>query len=182
MILAASGAFAQKVHVQFEKGSDFSKFKTYMWLESKHPAGEFWAKQVVSAIDRQLTGKGLKRVDESTSPDLEVVYNSGVRERTIVEGYDYGFAYLEYLYSRHGPLWLFWPRELSSWSRAVEKKGNLVVDLVDATRKEMVWRGVATDTLSDKTKTDERKLNKAIKKMFKKYPPKKARRCMGERV
>ena len=56
----------------------------------------------------------------------------------------------------------------------VEKNGSLVVDLVDASSKDMVWRGVATDTLSDKTKKNGHKLNKAIRRMFKKYPPKKA--------
>jgi len=41
-VLAGSGTFAQKVHVQFEKGVDFSRFKTYAWLESKHPADGPW--------------------------------------------------------------------------------------------------------------------------------------------
>src|SRR5271157_1887471 len=176
MVLTASGAFAQKVHVQFEKGVDFSRFSTYVWLESKHPADGLWAQQVVASIDRQLTRKGLKRVDGTTSPDLKVVYNSGVKERTIVEGFDYGYVYTEFLYSRiYGPpLWL-WPRP-GSWVSEGEKDGNLVVDLVDASRKDMVWRGVAKDALSDKTNKNERKLNKAIEKMFKKYPPKKSRR------
>jgi hypothetical protein len=43
----------------------------------------------------------------------------------------------------------------------------------------MVWRGVATAVLSDKTKNNERKLNKAIRKMFKKYPQTKFRKCKG---
>jgi len=46
----------------------------------------------------------------------------------------------------------------------------------------MVWRGIAKGILSDKTKKNERKLNKAIKKIFKKYPPKKLRKCVGARV
>ena len=64
----------------------------------------------------------------------------------------------------------------------MEKNGSLVVGLVDASGKDMVWRGMATGTLSDTSEKNERKLNKVINKMFKKYPPKKARRCSGERV
>jgi len=178
-VLAGSGAFAQKVHVQFEKGVDFSRFKTYAWLESKHPADGLWAPRVVAAIDKQLTRKGLKRGNLLMCPDLEVLYNSGLKTRTVAEGCDYGCVYTEYLYSQiYGPRW-FWPRGPGSWVSEVEKDGSLVVDLVDASNNEIVWRGVATAVLSDKPKNNERKLNKAIRKMFKKYPQTKFRKCKG---
>lgn len=179
IVLAGSGAFAQKVHVQFEKGVDFSRFRTYAWLESKHPADRLWAQRVVAITDGQLTRKGLKRVDPLMSPDLEIRYNSGIKTRTVAEGCAYGCMYAEYLYSQiYGPLW-FWPMGPGSWVSEVEKDGSLIVDLVDASNNEMVWRGVATAVLSDKTKNNERKLNKAIRKMFKKYPQTKFRRCKG---
>lgn len=170
--LATTGSFAQKVHVQFDKRVDFSKFKTYAWLQSKHPAEGVWAQQVVADIDRQLTQKGLRRVEQDAGADLEVVYNAGIKERTMVQGYDYGYVLTEYLYREiYGPLW-FWPRGSGSWSSEVEKHGNLVIDLVDASTRDMVWRGVATDTLTSQTNKNVCKLNKAIKKMFKRYPPK----------
>jgi len=179
MVLAASGASAQKVHVQFDKGVDFSRFKTYAWLESKHPADGLWAQRVVAITDGRLTRKGLKRVDPLMSPDLEVRYDSGLKTRTVAEGCDYGCMYAEYLYSQiYGPLW-FWPMGSGSWVSEVEKDGSLIVDLVDASNNEMVWRGVATAVLSDKTKNNERKLNKAIRKMFKAYPQTKFRKCKG---
>jgi hypothetical protein len=175
ILLAATASFAQKVHVGFDKGVDFSKFKTYAWLESKHPAQGAWAKQIVADVDRQLTRKGLKKVDAAAGPDLQVVYNVGIKERSISAGCDYGCVLAEYLFNQlYGPQW-FWP-EPGSWVSEVEKNGSLVVDLVDASSKDTVWRGVATDTLSDKTKKNEHKVNKAIRRMFKKYPPKEARR------
>jgi hypothetical protein len=175
MVLAAIGSFAQKVHVKFDRGVDFSKFKTYAWLESKHPADGLWDQRVMAAIDRQLTRKGLTRVDGSTSPDLQVVYNAGVKERTIVQGYDYGYVYTEYLYRRlYGPLW-FWPVGPGSWVSEVEKNGSLVVDLVDASREDMVWRGVAKDTLSDKSEKNEQKLDKGSRRCSRNIRQKK---CM----
>lgn len=179
LVLGATGSFAQKVHVQFDKSIDFSKFKTYAWLESKHPAQDAWAQQVVADIDGQLSRKGLRRVDTDAGPDLQVVYNAGVKERTIVEGYSYGYVLAEYLYSQiYGPLW-FWPRP-SSWVSEAEKNGSLVVDLVNPSSRDMVWRGVASGTLYDNTRKNEQKLSKAIRKMFKKYPPKKVRRGREE--
>jgi len=181
MAFAASSSIAQKVHVEFDEGVDFCRFKTYAWLESKHPADEPWAQRVMTAIDRQLVRKGLQKVDGNASPDLEIVYNSDITERTISAGCDYGCVLAEYLFNRiYGPP-RFWPQP-GSWVSEVEKNGSLVVGLVDASGKDMIWRGMATDTLSDKSEMNERKLNKAINKLFKKYPPKKSRNCTGERV
>jgi hypothetical protein len=90
MLLAATATWAQKVDVDFNSKVDFSKFKAYPWLESKHPAKGLWPQRIVDGIDKQLQAKGLKKVEMNDHPDLEVVYNSGVKERTTVEGYDYG--------------------------------------------------------------------------------------------
>jgi len=49
--------------------------------------------------------------------------------------------------------------------------GTLVVDLYDAHTRQMVWRGVATDSVSDKPEKDTQRITKALQKMFAKYPP-----------
>ena len=38
------------------------------------------------------------------------------------------------------------------------------------------WRGTATDIVSDNPEKNDRKLKKALEKMFKKYPPEKLRK------
>ena len=48
--------------------------------------------------------------------------------------------------------------------------GTLVVKLYDAQTKKMVWRGVATATASDKPSKNMSKMNKALDKMFEKFP------------
>ncbi len=50
--------------------------------------------------------------------------------------------------------------------------GTLVVDLFDSSTKEVVWRGVATDTISDKPEKNIKETQKVIEEMFKKYPAK----------
>jgi hypothetical protein len=80
----------------------------------------------------------LKKVDLSANPDLEVVYNAGVKEHTVVEGYDYS----------HRPWGWYGPRPVYTAS-CQEKQATLIVDLVDNSDKEMVWRGAARDTLAE---------------------------------
>jgi hypothetical protein len=51
--------------------------------------------------------------------------------------------------------------------------GTLIVDLVDATAKELVWRGTATDTLKPRATPAEKEapLSRAIAKMLEGFPP-----------
>jgi hypothetical protein len=50
---------------------------------------------------------------------------------------------------------------------------TLVVDIWDARTKQLLWRATATDTVSENPEKNEKKLKKAMEKMFKKYPPQK---------
>jgi len=49
--------------------------------------------------------------------------------------------------------------------------GTLIVDVFDGQSKKLVWRGTSTETLSSKPEKNERKLEKAVADMFKKFPP-----------
>ena len=49
--------------------------------------------------------------------------------------------------------------------------GTLVVDLSDTAAEKLVWRGSASDTLSDKSEKNIDNLDKGVVKMFKKFPP-----------
>jgi hypothetical protein len=51
------------------------------------------------------------------------------------------------------------------------KEGTLVIYMFDAKTKQLIWRGSAEGTLSDKAATNENKLDKALAKMFKDFPP-----------
>ena len=54
--------------------------------------------------------------------------------------------------------------------------GTLVVDIFDAKSKELLFRGTATDELSDKPDKNAKKLAKASDKMFKDFPPGSAKK------
>jgi len=53
------------------------------------------------------------------------------------------------------------------------KIGTLVVDLYDTNNKQLIFRGSANDTLSKNPQKNEKILEKAVDKMFKKFPPEK---------
>jgi hypothetical protein len=56
------------------------------------------------------------------------------------------------------------------------KDGTLVLDMFDAKTKQLIWRGSAEDTLSNKTEKNEKNLDKGVAKMLKDFPPGSAKR------
>jgi len=49
--------------------------------------------------------------------------------------------------------------------------GTLVVDLFDTNAKKLIWRGSASDTLSDKSDKNIKTLNSDVQRMFEHFPP-----------
>jgi hypothetical protein len=158
-LLAAHGAFAQKVTVEFDQAADFSKYKTFAirdgQLNSRNPAlnSDLVKKRIDADIEKYLTAKGLMQV--SGKSDLNVRYTFGTARKTEVETYPAG--------------WYGWGTRVV---RVPYAEGTLVIDLRDPTTRSLVWRAIASEEKSDSTKI-EGKLDDMVKKSMEKYPPKK---------
>jgi len=68
---------------------------------------------------------------------------------------------------------LMWGTVPGTTNTAVVHKGQLIVDLIDASAKKLAWRGIATEKLSEKQAKLVEQVNTAVEKLFAKYPPKK---------
>jgi hypothetical protein len=155
----------QKTSFDFDSTVDFSQFRTYAWRQGT-PAGEhFLDKRIVSAIDSQLAAKGLTKSE--AKPDLYVLYHLALGMQKSVSGFGTG----------SGPYG--WRGGLDTFDARLNEipVGGLVVDLVDASRRELVWRGVGVDEIDIEAKPDKRDkaISKAVEKILKNYPPKSAR-------
>lgn len=156
LMFLMSAAIAQKVNSDWQHGTDFSKFKTYAWGESPHPIQDsIWNQRIVGDIDAQLAEKGLQKVSPEQNPDLIVVYNAGVKQNKSLEGYRMGG----------------WFNSTASIQEVVENDGTLVVDIAQPQDKTVIWRAMASDTLSDKSEKNIKKVQKMTEKMFKDFPP-----------
>ena len=158
----AGFAFAQKTHINFDKGTNFASYKTYAWEKSPNPAQGLWNQRIIDDIDKQLQAKGLTKVD--ANPDMWVVYSNSIRDEKQVIGLGYGIA----------PTW-GWDNGVGApavQNTYINKVGTLVVELADTKTKELIWRGSVSDTISDKTNKNIGTLDKAVTKLFKNYPPK----------
>lgn len=52
--------------------------------------------------------------------------------------------------------------------------GTLVIDMADAKKNELAWRGMGVKEVNTQAKPEKRdkSINEAVKKIFKNYPPK----------
>ncbi len=62
------------------------------------------------------------------------------------------------------------PPQLSRTIEQDYKEGTLLIDMYDDKTKQLIWRGSAEDTLSNKASKNEKNLDKGVAKMFKKFP------------
>jgi len=108
------------------------------------------------ALDRQkgvseLAALGLLGIP--SGGDLTIVYHAAARE-------DVDLAPLGY-----SPRW-----DGGSVNITHIKSGTLVVDVSDTKGHNLLWRVIGSDTVSDSAEKNEKKIQRAIEKMFEKYP------------
>ncbi len=153
-------AVAQSVNYDYDRSADFTRFKTYTWVRGTELNDELNHKRVVRAIDAQLAAKGLSQVERNG--DVLVAYHANFDENLQINGHSSGFG---------GPR-LGNVSGMATTQRVVT--GKLVVELMDAGSRAMVWRGFAEHDLDPGAKPEKREKNitKAAEKIFKNYPPK----------
>ena len=160
-------AAAQKTTYDFDKTAPFAQFKTYSMKEGTPTRNSLIDNRFVTAIEMQLAAKGLVRND--ASPDVIVLFHVAYDEQKDISTYSSG---------PYGGYGWGWGGGWGTTTTDVRVReiliGTLAIDIVDARRAQIAWRGLGTkeiDTDAKPTKRDEN-INKAVAKIFRNYPPK----------
>lgn len=174
LLLGVIPALAQDVRYDFDKEKDFSKYRTYKWVQIKgaDQPDDLTAKQITAAIDADLATKGLTKTDVDDS-DLYVGYQTAIGTEKEFTSFNTGWGY--------GPGWgggWYGYGGMASTSTygstSTVYVGTLDLSMYDSAQKELVWRGSASKTLDPKAKPEkkEKNIKKAVTKLLKNYPPK----------
>ena len=164
-LLFSAAAYAQKVNIDWDRSATFSNFHTYAWEPSPHPAKGFWNDRIIQGVDQQLQSKGLTKVDANSNPDLWVVYSNSIKKDQQVVGTGYNMG--------PGWGWGWWGGPTTTtYNTYTTHEGTLIVDIADANNHQLMWRGSATNSISDNSDKNIKNLNNALNKLFKNFPPK----------
>ena len=160
-------ALAQKVETDFDHQANFSQYKTYSWEEIK-PANSLWDSRIKSAVDAQLAAKGWTQIASGGDVAVVAIKTSQTQRtlQTFYDGFGGGWGWRRFGGGGLGD---------ATTTEQDYKIGTLVIDLYDAKTKQLIWRGSAQDTVSDKATQNEKNLDKGVAKMFKAFPPGSAR-------
>ncbi len=146
-----------RVTVDHDGELDFSGLKTFAWREGTPARSDLVQRRIQNAIQRELEAKGWSLSDSPA--DVSVVTHASVEGRTRVDVDHFGYR---------GS----WRGYGSSTVHVQEvKEGTLIIDILDG--DSLIWRAVATKTLPTNPKPAkiEKRINKVVGKMFRKFPP-----------
>jgi hypothetical protein len=161
--LVGSMAFTQDVTVDFDKTANFGAIKTFSLKIGTSWGNPLSEKRVTDEFEQALTGKGWTKVDEAKADALVILHGATEVKRSLNTFYSGGYG---------GFGWRGMGG-MGTASTTVNEYtvGSLIVDIFDAKSKQLLFRGTASDELSDKPEKNAKKLAKASDKMFKDFPP-----------
>jgi len=154
--------FAQAINYDFDKSANFRSFRTYSWVPGAALPDQLNHQRVVGAIDAQLAAKRLQQVDRRNNPDLLIAYHAAFDRDLQISGFGSGWGGFRF------------PGSYSGAARTDDIiTGTLIVDIIDARTKTIVWRGTATKEINPNAKPEQRdkNINRAAEKLFRNYPP-----------
>lgn len=165
MLLAAGCSPRIQSYVDYDPDHPVQNYNSYRWLvvekreanETPLYHNELNDKRIKDAVDRQFKMKGYRM--EKDGIGLVVHYHIIVENKSVI--YTDGYGY------RYGPFWLKEERSVHYY-----QQGTLIIDIMDASSDELIWRGWASGVLdydSWPEDADER-INNAIATIFKKLP------------
>ena len=168
LVIVPAVASAQKVRTDYDHAVNFAPFKTYFWAKTDAGVNDIANQRIVAAVDEWLGRAGWTKAPQGEA-QLAVMANVSAKERqtlnTMYDSYGGGWGYGGWGGMGGG-------MGSSTTTVSTFTEGTLIVDIFDAGTKKLVWRGIATDTISDDPSKNVKKIQNSAKKMFeKKFPP-----------
>ena len=163
MFLLVGNSSAQQVKTDYDRSADFAQYKTYSWqhVETRDP---LYIDRIKSAVNAVLTVKGWTQVD--SGGDVSIIAITMTHDQqtlnTFYDGFGGGWGWRRFGGGGLGE---------ATTTTDTYKVGTLVVDLFDAKTKQLIWRGSASDTVSNNSDKNIKNLDKGVEKMFKDFPP-----------
>ena len=159
LLLICTAAWATVI-TDYDRHANFYNYKTYSW-GGVDTANSMWDQRVKDAIASQLAAKGLREVESGG----DVIVNAtGITHL----GQDVHVTAMG-----DGGYWGGGLGGISSGDAWANKDtyaiGTLIVQISDATSKNLVWWSMSDNSLPTKSDKAAKNLDKDVAKMFKKF-------------
>lgn len=183
LIISLAGCSSMQVSWDYDADADFSGLHTYNWLpapkvksgDPKVQYNSLLESRVKTAVEEQLSQKEFERVEDA--PDFLVTYHAAVNDKVSVtylnDLYGYGSSWSTgYHYRRHVGGYTARSSEVLV---SEYQLGTLIIDIVRADSKQLIWRGSASDEVQPDNSPEVRvkRIREAVQKILEQFPPPK---------
>lgn len=153
------------ISYDYDRTTDFTSLRSYSWLPvpEKSNINSLDSVRIKFTVNAQLENKGFEKA--LNNPDFLIAYHWGTKDKVNVRpwGYDY---------SPYGRYWGgYWGH--GGVSVYQYEEGALIIDFVESTSKNLLWRGAAKSVVDD-AKTPEKRdrlISEAVQKILINFPP-----------
>lgn len=174
-LLIQGCATGADVRVDFDPKADFQKLRAYAWApmtaeeQQEKTRNSLTHERIQSAIDAHLATRGYAKVAEAQA-DFLVTHTVTVESRTQVNDTRMSVGYGRY--GARGGVGVGYgiPIDTTVYQYRV---GTLVIDVIDAREKRLVWRGAGERTLSEDQAPEKRTevINATVNEVLGRFPP-----------
>jgi len=156
LCITSAIALGQQVSVNYDHSASFSQYHTYAWgsNNANQIQNSILAQVAQQDINTAMQGKGFQMVQENQNPDILLVSSGGLKQQTS---------------------WSAWGMRgigggMGGITPQQNVEGTLVVDLYVMKTQNLIWRGIAENTLSNNGNKNQQMVGNAVTKMFKQWP------------
>jgi hypothetical protein len=173
-LVTAAGCAGQRVTTDYSPATSFSQYKSFaLVMPPDTGSQQLLDQRVRNAVQAQLTTKGLTLTDRQDA-DLYVGYGMIDKTHSQIythnDGWGWGGGRFGWRYWRYGAAWpMTVQRRIETYT-----DGTVVVNLVDAKTRQVVWQGEAPGVVNipvDNPVRATKEVDAAVTKLFTKYPP-----------
>jgi len=156
-----------KITTDYDKSVDFSKYKSFAIYNTEgltDALSQLNHDRVINAVKTEMAKKGF--AENTGAPDLMVNINAVLKQKSSVSStnyYAYGSVYRPYTW---GPGVSYTDYDVRHY-----KDGSLIIDVVDAQAKKLVWQGIGNKEIDKPSKNPDTDIPKAVSSIMVDFPP-----------
>ncbi|MBL7763830.1 MAG: DUF4136 domain-containing protein [Chitinophagaceae bacterium] len=166
---------ASVAHIEKDDNADFSKYKTYSWIEKenadKDKRNDLVEKNIRTAVNKELAAEGWR--ETKSNPDILLSYDVLI-ERSTRQQNDpvYSRPFTRTFYNPYSRRFfnVYYPSQFVGYDdyNVPIKEGTITITMTDAGTDKMVWQGWTTDEVNNRNITSK-EIQTSVKSIFRKF-------------
>jgi hypothetical protein len=174
-VLMLTSCASVTVTTDYDKTVNFSQYKTFAFYQLTDKSGsvsDLNKNRIIRAIKSDMLKKGF--TENSSNPDLLINITTILEDKKSVvaqtDYYGYGGYYRPYRWGG-GVYAGFAPPATTTFNVYEYKDGSLIVDIIDAAKKQLVWQGTGNKEIDKPSSDPDTTINEAVVKIMEGFPP-----------